>query len=79
MGSPLTSSNSDRAAGRAQPARKAALEVAQSRLTGTEKYKVASTPSFFFNEGKEKIEGAAPYEDFVKVLEKLGAKKPPAK
>jgi len=53
--------------------------VAQSRLTGTEKYKVASTPSFFFNEGKEKIEGAAPYEDFVKVLEKLGAKKPPAK
>jgi len=41
------------------------------RTEAQNKYDIDSTPTFIFNEGKEKIKGAMKVEDFSKVIDKL--------
>lgn len=49
--------------------------IVMSRMDGEKKYKVESTPTFIFNDGAERIEGARAFEDFAKVIDKLASKK----
>lgn len=44
----------------------AVLKIAQD---GTEKYKIGSTPTFIFNDGAKKLEGAGSYETFAYELD----------
>ncbi|HYE51024.1 MAG TPA: DsbA family protein [Azospirillaceae bacterium] len=53
--------------------------VAQSRLTGIQKYNVTGTPSFYDGDGNQLFEVVPTYEQFVEKLVALGAKKPAAK
>jgi len=45
--------------------------IAAGRLKADQLYQVESTPSFVFNEGKDKIAGAVPFEQFVEKIEAL--------
>ncbi len=45
--------------------------IVAAKTHATEKYKIESTPSFVFNDGVEILSGARPYDDFVKVIERL--------
>ena len=47
--------------------------ILAKRLDGEKKFKVDSTPTFVFNDGKEKITGAQPYDQFKFVIERLAA------
>jgi len=44
------------------------------RKEGNEKYSINATPTFIFNDGEAKIEGAQPLENFIKLIDKLLAK-----
>ncbi len=45
--------------------------ILQRRLDATNQFRVESTPTFVFNDGKERIVGAMPFEDFKKVIDRL--------
>ena len=45
--------------------------ILQRRLEAGNQFKVESTPTFVFNDGKERIVGAMPFEDFKKVIDRL--------
>ncbi|MGB4100850.1 MAG: DsbA family protein [Alphaproteobacteria bacterium] len=45
--------------------------IVAAKTHATEKYKIESTPTFVFNDGAEVLSGARPYEDFVKILDRL--------
>lgn len=45
--------------------------ILQSRLTGSEKYKVESTPTFILNDGAATISGAQSFETFAAAIDKL--------
>lgn len=45
--------------------------ILQRRLDASNQFKVESTPTFVFNDGKERIVGAMPFEDFKKVIDRL--------
>lgn len=49
--------------------------IAQMRTTATDKYKVAATPTFIFNDGAERIDGAADIEKYMAAIDKLTPKK----
>ncbi len=45
--------------------------ILQSRLTGADKYKVESTPTFVLNDGAATISGAQSFETFAAAIDKL--------
>jgi protein-disulfide isomerase len=48
--------------------------ILQESIDAKQKHNVNSTPTFIFNGGDEKIVGALPYEQFVKVIDGLAKK-----
>ena len=46
-------------------------ELLRRMQDGTAKYKVNATPTFVFNDGAERIEGAADSSKFMEVINKL--------
>ena len=53
--------------------------LAAKRLEAEQKYKVAATPTFVFNDGADKIEGAAQLAQFMTKIDALVEAKPTAK
>lgn len=45
--------------------------IADGRLKADKLYKVKSTPTFILNEGKDKVEGALPFEQFAAKIDAL--------
>ncbi len=45
--------------------------ILNSRMVGQNQFKVEATPTFILNDGKERIEGAQPFETFAKAIDKL--------
>lgn len=49
--------------------------LAAKRLEAQTKYKVQATPSFIFNDGTEKIDGAAQPAKYMEIIDRLAAQK----
>ncbi len=49
--------------------------LSQKRMDATTKYKVQATPTFIFNDGAERIDGAASAQQFLDMIDKLTPKK----
>lgn len=49
--------------------------IAAKRVEASDKYKVQATPTFIFNEGADRIEGAADASKFMEKINALGAAK----
>lgn len=45
--------------------------ILNSRMVGQNQYKVEATPTFILNDGKDRVEGAQPFEVFAKAIDKL--------
>ncbi|CAK0769773.1 Disulfide bond formation protein DsbA [Azospirillaceae bacterium] len=45
--------------------------ILKNRMEAAQKHQVKSTPTFIFNDGAKRIEGAYPVEDFTKVIDGL--------
>ena len=53
--------------------------LSQKRMDATTKYKVQATPTFIFNDGAERIDGAASAQTFLDMIDKLTPQKPAGK
>lgn len=48
--------------------------ILKIRMDGEKKYGIESTPTFIFNDGKEKLAGALSFDEFAKTINKLAAR-----